>query len=504
MAVSCKFCNAEAPDDAIFCEACGQKLESPAADSVPTVACPACGTANPPDSAFCEECGGAIPDNAEKGGRKPGFLGLAAKAGAGGIALGGAGVGLSSVLGGGGGAAASGAAGAGAAEAGAEAAGEALGQAAGEAGASAGGTAGGPLAGGPSAGAGTPGGGPSAGGPTTGGGPPGVSSGQPPIKPDLAQPPSTGGPGAPTGSSGTGTSGAPTSGTPPGGAPTGAPPGGTATGAPPGGAPTGAPTGGSTVGTPPGAGASTGVPGGGGAAGAQGATGTGFTVPDVRHHHHGGGAGHAGAAAGAAGAGAAGVGILGVLGMIIKIGLIGIIAIVGVGLGASLVGAALIFTGNPSPCVDRAIEPSTAASQALRDQWDAFEAEAAGGSATIAFDEVGVTSRGVEYIDEKDLPLEDLQVHFCPDGLGEALGTINTPGPDIHVVMRGTLDLSGEKPRIDVREIKAGNLPGLFGGTDWIVNNIVKKSNADILDVEPHLLSLEIEDGSATLTGGPP
>jgi hypothetical protein len=193
-----------------------------------------------------------------------------------------------------------------------------------------------------------------------------------------------------------------------------------------------------------------------------------------------------------------------ILGTIIKFGVIGIIAVVGVGLGASLVGAALIFTGNPSPCVDRAIEPSTAASQALRDQWDAFEAQAASGNATIAFDEVGVTSRGVEYVEEKDLPLKDLQVHFCPDGLGEASGTINTPGPDIHVIMRGTLDLSGEKPRIDVKEIKAGNLPNLFGGTDWIINNIVKKSNADILDVKPHLLSLDIEDGSATLTGGPP
>ena len=194
---------------------------------------------------------------------------------------------------------------------------------------------------------------------------------------------------------------------------------------------------------------------------------------------------------------------MGILGTIIKLGLIGIITIIGVGLGASLVGGALIFTGNPSPCVNRAIQPSTAASQTLRDQWDAFEADAAGGKATITFDEVGVTSRGVEYIDEKDLPLEDLQVHFCPDGLGEATGTINSPGPDIHVLMRGTLDLSGSKPRIDVREIKAGNLPGLFGGTEWIINNIVKKSNADILDVKPHLTSLTIEDGSATLTGGP-
>jgi hypothetical protein len=183
--------------------------------------------------------------------------------------------------------------------------------------------------------------------------------------------------------------------------------------------------------------------------------------------------------------------------------LIGLITLIGVGLGATLVGGALIFTGNPSSCVDRQIQPSTAARQALRDQWDAFEADAASGKATITFDETGVTSRGVEYIDEKDLPLEDLQVHFCPDGLGEARATVKGPGLNVHVLLRGTLDLSGNKPRIDVREIKAGNLPNLFGGTDWIINNVVKKGNADILDVNPHLLSLEIKDGSATLTGGP-
>lgn len=191
---------------------------------------------------------------------------------------------------------------------------------------------------------------------------------------------------------------------------------------------------------------------------------------------------------------------MGILGMIIKLGLIGLIVIIGVG----LVGGALAFTGKPSPCLNRTVVPSTAASQALREQWDAFESQAASGNATIAFDETGVTSRGVEYINEKDLPLKDLQVHFCPDGLGEARGTIKVEGLDIHVLLRGTLDLSGPKPRIDVREIKAGNLPGLFGGTDWIINNIVNKSNADILDVKPHLISLDIKDGSATLTGGPP
>jgi hypothetical protein len=195
--------------------------------------------------------------------------------------------------------------------------------------------------------------------------------------------------------------------------------------------------------------------------------------------------------------------IIGVAGGIIKITLISLIGFVGVGLGTIIVGGALVFTGSPSPCVDREITASLVASQQLRSGWEAFEQEAAGGRATITFDETGVTSRGVEYIEEKDIPLEDLQVHFCPDGLGEARGTIKTPGPDVTVLLRGTLDLSGSKPRIDVTEIKAGNMPGLFGSTEWIVNNIIKKGNADILNLEPKLIKLEIGDGSATLTGGP-
>jgi hypothetical protein len=53
-----------------------------------------------------------------------------------------------------------------------------------------------------------------------------------------------------------------------------------------------------------------------------------------------------------------------------------------------------------------------------------------------------------------------------------------------------------------VDTIKAGNFPGF--GTTWIINNIIKKGDADILDMDEHLIGLEIQDNSATLTGGPP
>jgi hypothetical protein len=208
----------------------------------------------------------------------------------------------------------------------------------------------------------------------------------------------------------------------------------------------------------------------------------------------------AGAAAAGAGGAAAGFGAL--LVAIIKWSIIALVGLIGLVIGGGLIGAILMFTGSPGPCTDREFEPSTAASQRLRAEWDQFSDAAALGPAQINFDEVGVTSRAVEYIDEKDIPLDDVRVHFCDDGLGEAIGTIKTPGPDIRVLLRGTLDLSGEKPKIDVQTIKAGNFPGF--GTTWIINNIIKRSDADILDLETHLTGLEIRDGSATLAGGPP
>jgi hypothetical protein len=62
-----------------------------------------------------------------------------------------------------------------------------------------------------------------------------------------------------------------------------------------------------------------------------------------------------------------------------------------------------------------------------------------------------------------DVPMNDLQVYLCPEGYGEAVGTINALGRDIHVLIRGTLDLSGDQTRIDVQKIEAGNLPGGVG-----------------------------------------
>lgn len=201
--------------------------------------------------------------------------------------------------------------------------------------------------------------------------------------------------------------------------------------------------------------------------------------------------------AGAA-AGTAATGIT--IGGIIQGILIAIAVLIGAGLGALLVGAALIFTGTPKPCVDREVPSSTAVSNAMRARWKAFERQAATSPASIIYTEEDITSRGVDYIDEKSIPVKKLQVYFCPEGYAEATGTVDIPGPDADVLVRGTLDLSGPEPYIDIQDIKIGNLPAFIGtrvvetalGDDW-------KS----LDLKVRLTDIAISDGEVELEGGP-
>ena len=49
--MKCPKCQHKNPEDARFCNGCGQKLE---------LACPECGKANPPGSRFCNGCGQSL------------------------------------------------------------------------------------------------------------------------------------------------------------------------------------------------------------------------------------------------------------------------------------------------------------------------------------------------------------------------------------------------------------------------------------------------------------
>jgi hypothetical protein len=163
-------------------------------------------------------------------------------------------------------------------------------------------------------------------------------------------------------------------------------------------------------------------------------------------------------------------------------------------IGLILVGAILIFTGSPTPCAARSIVPTSAASQELRANWRALAQRGGTGS----FTELQATSRGVDYINEKDAPVEDLQVYFCPQGYAEASGKVKILGMKSTVVVRGTLDLSGPQPQIDIQQVRAGNLPSAAARP--VVNAILNAGNLKTLDINERITQLVYTDGQVAVT----
>lgn len=67
--MKCTKCGMEIPEDSVFCEECGAKLNSKeyrmgAGNAGDAIYCPFCGAGNPIDSVFCEECGKRLSGNA--------------------------------------------------------------------------------------------------------------------------------------------------------------------------------------------------------------------------------------------------------------------------------------------------------------------------------------------------------------------------------------------------------------------------------------------------------
>ena len=148
---------------------------------------------------------------------------------------------------------------------------------------------------------------------------------------------------------------------------------------------------------------------------------------------------------------------------------------------------------HPQACAARDIQYSAAASQELRAQWRAIAQR--GG--TVNFTETQATSRGIDYINEKDAPVEDLQVYFCPQGYAEASGKVKILGMKSKVVVRGTLDLSGPQPQIDIQSVRAGNLPSAAARP--VVNAILNAGNLKTLDIDERITQLQYTDGQVAV-----
>ncbi len=154
---------------------------------------------------------------------------------------------------------------------------------------------------------------------------------------------------------------------------------------------------------------------------------------------------------------------------------------------------------------------STSAQQ-WQQRWDQFRAQLDAGQPTsVTFSEKEVTSRAAEYLKEKNAPLEDLTVCFHK-GEAEARAKAKLPALsdlpllggafDTQVRVRGTIDMTGEQPRITISAIDAGNLP------DFATNRIKSKLEDAINDRLSnlrlaHKLTATFSEGQAQISGQP-
>lgn len=161
-----------------------------------------------------------------------------------------------------------------------------------------------------------------------------------------------------------------------------------------------------------------------------------------------------------------------------------------------IVAAALVLTGDPRPCAPRTSAVSAAAAGAANAKWVAFRDAAPG--TVVTFSEAEATSRGVEYVAERDVPLRNLQVYFCADGRAEAKGITSYAGRDINILLRGHLDVTGGRNRIVLDSARAGNLPAAVGTR--IASEILDRNGARNLPLGITIASSVSTDGVHTLT----
>lgn len=147
-------------------------------------------------------------------------------------------------------------------------------------------------------------------------------------------------------------------------------------------------------------------------------------------------------------------------------------------------------------------EPEQAAS--FQQKWDQLNsALGAGQLSTAVFDENEVTARSRLWVEEHDAPVTDLFVCFTAEG-GAASAKVDIPffPGEVDVLVRGMVDLRGERPEVVIEEIEMGRLPGpLADALKGRINSLIEDQTEDL--VLRHDYGLAFEEGEVTVSGQP-
>jgi len=169
-------------------------------------------------------------------------------------------------------------------------------------------------------------------------------------------------------------------------------------------------------------------------------------------------------------------------------------AVAGVALGSYLA-----FTGAPQPCVDRDSEPAPGAEQTLVENWRQLANALAGNQdVELVITEDEASAYGAEYLEDRDMPVEDFRLYFCPGGYAEATGKVGVLGLNSNVLLRGTLDVSGRESRVDIDAVRAGRIPDFIARP--VVDLFVDEENVVELPLAEQITAIEYRNGTALVT----
>jgi len=176
--------------------------------------------------------------------------------------------------------------------------------------------------------------------------------------------------------------------------------------------------------------------------------------------------------------------------------------------GAALVAVLTVgaaFIGSPGGCDSggREVQTSSALAQQFQGKLDTFNDQLdAGQPASFTFDESEATSRGRQFLDDENAPINDLKVCLNPEGPSASGNLSAVLGLDVSVKVSGQLDLSGGHPHVDDLAVDVGGAPGFItGGFEGLVQGVINDQLAHI-DTD-HQLSITFGEGTATLSGQP-
>lgn len=165
---------------------------------------------------------------------------------------------------------------------------------------------------------------------------------------------------------------------------------------------------------------------------------------------------------------------------------------------------ALMATGGPEPCEPGGddIVINQGNSDAFQAKWDGFEFSLDNGAnASVTFTESEISSRAEAWVNEEDAPFENIRVCLHEDA-GEGSGTVKVFGMGVEVLVKGTLDLSGDQPEATIEDIEVGNVPGfMMRPVEEIVEHAIEDGMAD-LEIE-HDLTIDINEGEVVISGTP-